>query len=133
MPEDVTDESSAPAPTELPSDPEPLSRDDLFEMLTSERRRLALATLHEHGPEMDVTELVSVVGLNEAEESAEQLDRETRRRVRISLHQHHLPRLESFGIVSYDRDESTVTIRETADLVLAHIYLDPTDWDGDGG
>jgi predicted transcriptional regulator len=134
VPDDVADESSVPVPTRLPPDPEPLGRDELFEVLTSERRRRLLAALHEHGPRMDVTDLVSVVALAETDGSLEELDREARRRVRISLHQHHLPRMESLGIVRYDRDESVVELCSPAKLVLAYLYFDPTGWrsDGDG-
>lgn len=43
--------------------------------------------------------------------------------VYVSLIQHHVPHLETAGVVTYDREHRLVRLTERADAVLRHLHV----------
>lgn len=77
-----------------------IPRDDLFELLASERRRAVVSYLAT-GPAdaAQLEELVAVLVANECPGSGPGTHRE---RVSTAIHHVHLPKLERVGVLSYD-------------------------------
>lgn len=81
--------------------------DTVFELLANPRRRAVLRILPTTG-EMTLRALSTAVAARENGLDADQLSTQQRKRVSIALHQHHLPKLDSGGVVGFDRDRGTV-------------------------
>lgn len=101
----------------------PPSDEELFDALCSKRRLYVLRHLRDVGGEASLEALVDAVAAMEYGKHPDELDREERRRIYISLYQTHLPKLGDRGLVRWD-DEDTVTL-------LVEDYL-PVDRDAGG-
>jgi hypothetical protein len=92
-----------------------LDQDVVFDVLSSPRRRYAISILNRRGEPMELTELAEEVAALEADTTVDELDKQQRKRVYVSLYQTHVPKLEEVGIVDYDPDAGTVTLADDAD------------------
>jgi hypothetical protein len=102
----------------------PEQLDQIFAILQNHRRRLVLAYLraHDSTTQGDLARHVAAVE-NEIPESA--VTSTQRKRVYVSLYQAHLPKLDDFGAISFDRDRGTVERTPRTDELLR--YLDRFD------
>ncbi|MFB6155660.1 MAG: hypothetical protein ABEJ22_07165 [Haloferacaceae archaeon] len=91
---------------------ESLSVDDVFTVLSNQRRRLVLRYLKAHDGPVRVRELSHQVAAWENDLTVEELNYKQRKRVYTSLHQTHLPKLADCGIIAYDRNRGTVTLTD---------------------
>lgn len=94
-----------------------LGATEVHEVLGNDRRRLALAHLRARLGRASVADLADAVA---REEAGEHPSRGLRESVYNSLHQTHLPTLESRGVVTYDRETKEVSLRPDARRVHAH-------------
>lgn len=101
-----------------------LTDDELFDVLRNSRRRDVLSYLLAEGPTATVTELTEHIASAEYEVPAGELTTTQRKRVYTALYQCHLARLDEFGVVAFDRDEKTVTLRDRADQVAPYLGSD---------
>jgi hypothetical protein len=115
--ETQAEESATPSPERL---------DRTFTILQNHRRRLILEYLREHDSttQGDLARHVAAVE-NDVPESA--VTSTQRKRVYVSLYQAHLPKLDEFGAVDFDRDRGTVERTPRTDDLLR--YLDRFDPD----
>jgi hypothetical protein len=93
---------------------QPISQDEVFDLLSSPRRRYVLYYLRDTGGEIDLTTLAEEVAAWENETAVEDLTQQERKRVYVSLYQTHIPRLVDAGLVDHDTDAGTVTLGEEA-------------------
>jgi hypothetical protein len=101
------------------AEPESVPLDTLFSILSNERRRLALHTLRHESEPMDRRDLAeTVAALENGKERADVTPTE-RKRVYVSLHQHHLPKLEDAGAVVCDA--SKVSVGTNADAIVSYL------------
>jgi DNA-binding transcriptional ArsR family regulator len=91
-----------------------ISRDLVFEILSSARRRMILYYLRQHDGTATVNELADQIAAWENDVEPEELSSQQRKRVYVSLYQTHLPKLASAEIIDYDDDEGTVEIASRA-------------------
>ena len=85
-----------------------LPEGEIYEILANGRRRETLRHLTEaNSTVVTLEELTAAVAASETRGPPQ---RATRESVRSSLHQTHLPKLESLGVVTYDREAKTVTL-----------------------
>lgn len=118
-----------PAPEEVdPPSEQCMSKDEVFEMLQNERRRRILRYLLEADDVMTIGELAERIAAVENDTSVAALNSTQRKRVYVALYQTHLPKMDSVGVIDYDRDRGRVRIAENADLLT--FYLDDQ-FDGD--
>jgi len=103
---------------------EPLSQDLVFDILSNTRRRMVLYYLREHGGPASVQEIAEQIAALENDVPPEELSRQQRKRVYVSLYQTHLPKLENAGIIAYDDSDGQVTLTERAMDIDS--YLTPT-------
>lgn len=106
---------------------ESLSQDDVFELLSSPRRRYVLYLLRYADEPVELTELAEQVAAWENETDVEKITEQERKRVYVSLYQTHVPRLDEAGVVDYDKDSGIVGLQPNAEKM--DTYLDSSDDD----
>ncbi|QIO24767.1 hypothetical protein [Haloarcula sp. JP-L23] len=94
-----------------------LTRDDVFHILQSQRRRRVLAYIREYGDDgyarmSDVAEHIAAL---EHDTTVDGLRSQQRQRVYIALYQSHLPKMDEVGVVEYDQDRGHVQTTDHAD------------------
>jgi len=106
---------------EAPAEMEP---SDIHDILRNDRRRLTIKTLQERQDrEMELRELSEAIAALETGEDPPPSDK--RQSVYVSLHQTHLPKLEEFGVVSYDSDDKTVRLEDRVREVEVYMEVVP--------
>lgn len=107
-----------------------LSRDQMFDILSSSRRRYTLYYLRQQGEPVQLTDLAEELAAWENETTVEDLSSQARKRVYVSLYQTHAPKLQEAGLITYDADTGEITLREDAPEVEPFISNgeDETKW-----
>lgn len=105
---------------------------DVFDVLKNERRRAVIRYLLEHGGSADLSDVAEHVAAGENDTTVRLLTSQERKRVRISLYQCHLPRMDSLGVIEFDKDRGTLTLRDAVSQLRPYLDLDtetdrPTD------
>jgi hypothetical protein len=100
---------------EIPGQSARLTRSAIFDMLSNARRRYVLLYLQERAA-ASIRELSRTLAAweNDVDEAA--VSSKQRKRVYTALHQTHLPRLDEYGVVAYDRDRGEVRATERLDV-----------------
>jgi hypothetical protein len=123
-----------PATAELDSEGNDsgLRRDELFEILGNRRRLYVLVSLkQDENGEIDFSELVTRVAALENDVPVDQVDSDERKSVYVGLRQTHLPKMDEYDLIEYDRDRGRVTpddATEKAQLYLEYVPADNTAW-----
>jgi DNA-binding transcriptional ArsR family regulator len=91
---------------------EQLSRDQVFDILSSPRRRYVLYYLREYGGPVELTDLAEKLAAWENDTTVEALPPQARKRVYVSLYQTHVPKLEEAGLIVYDSDSGELALAE---------------------
>jgi len=104
--------------------PGTLSRDDVFEILGNSRRRRMLRFLDSADGPVSVRELVTDVAAHEEGTTPDTVSQDHYKRVHVASLQTHLPKLDSVGVIDYDRDERTVALTDAASELLPHLEFD---------
>ncbi len=105
-----------------------ISQDDIFEVLSSSRRRHLLYFLHNYGGVANLRDLAEETA---REEFGEPLDEDQIKRIYIAFYQTHIPKLEDVGFVRYDKDEQEVELTDDVRAiarVLPHSYETTHPW-----
>lgn len=97
----------------------PVSEDDILEVLSNRRRRQVITYLQEGNGTATAGELAEHIAAAENDTSVAQVSSDQRKRVYVSLYQHHLPMLDDANVVDYDRN------RKTVDLLVDGGSLEP--------
>lgn len=103
-----------------------LTKNDIFELLSSERRRMILYYLEEREGPAPLRDLAKNIASAEEDVDESELTDDEIRRVYISLYQYHIPKMDDLGVISYDRDDGAVSLEEPAKLLFPYLHLDPT-------
>lgn len=110
-------------PPEEPEDtPRDLSNDDLFHLLSNQRRRYVLHYLTECESPVEMRKLTDQVAAWEHETTVEALNSTQRQRVYIPLYQNHLPKLAAHDIITYNQSRGYVEAKPRLSQLLP--YLD---------
>lgn len=94
-----------------------ITESECFALLADRRRRTLVRTLDEVDTALSIDELAERI----ADREYERPTGDDPRTVRISLAHNHLPRLEDHGVVSYDRDARTVSLRPSGTALVDHL------------
>lgn len=95
----------------------------IFEILSSERRRLAIKFLRESDERVEVNDIAEYIAEQETGESPPPKD--SRKTVYVSLHQTHLPKMDELNIVSYDTDTKEVYLDDSFRDVAVYLEVIP--------
>ncbi len=102
-----------------------VSADLVFDLLSSQRRRMVLYYLRQSGAEMTVKEISQAIAANENDIPVDELSRQQRKRVYVSLYQTHLPKLADAGVIDYDRENGVIRLTGRGEEIDQ--YLDPAE------
>lgn len=103
-----------------------LTRDEIFQVLSNDRRRYALHYLKRHeGETIPLRDVVDAVAAWENDVEIDELDSNTRKCVYTALRQSHLPRLDDVGVIDYDHLRGEATITEAARDVQMYLEYVP--------
>ncbi len=103
---------------------EPLDRAEIHDVLSNDRRWRVLELLGDEDPR-DLRSLANDIAAAEFGESP--APRQARQSVYVTLHQNHLPKLHSLGIVQYDDTSKMVELDRRADEI--DVYLEVVERD----
>lgn len=103
------------SPTEPSESDEPaaqsLALDEIFEILKNERRRMVLEYLLEAEGTVEIGELSEALAARENDKSVREITSVERKRVYVGLYQVHLPKMDSMGIVDFNKSRGTIEAR----------------------
>ncbi len=118
---DIGTETSV-ANSEITNQP---SRDGLFEVLSNERRRCALYYLQQHDEAVELADVVDYVSSWQYGKPASEVTSKERMRVYSALHQVHLPKLETVGLIKYDTEDGEIRIQDEIEYARLYLEYDP--------
>jgi len=96
-----------PQPADAPGEA-PLSTDERYHLLQTQRRRLVLRYLHGREGPVEMRDVAEQVAAWEHDTTVAELRSAQRQRVYISLYQNHLPALDEAGVIEYDQSRGRV-------------------------
>lgn len=99
-----------------------VSTDEVFEVLSNQRRRFTLHYLKHRNERVELGELSERVASWENETALDEVDSAERKRVYTSLQSHHLPKMAERGVVEYD--ERAGEIELDASAANLDVYLE---------
>ncbi|MFB6125431.1 MAG: hypothetical protein ABEJ59_05680 [Halanaeroarchaeum sp.] len=99
-----------------------LSRDVVFDVLSSTRRRYVLHYLRRNDGTTNLRELSTIIAAWEYDTTPENVTSKQRTRVYTALRQSHLPKMDREGIIEFDPSSGDVIVTPEADDL--EIYLD---------
>jgi len=102
-----------------------ISRSELFDVLSHERRRCALYYLQQQEGVVELGEVVDYVTAWQYDRPITELPSDERMRVYSALHQVHLPKLDAVGFIEYDSDAGTIEVNEEAEYAKLYLEYDP--------
>lgn len=110
-------------PPEMPSTvaQNELATDDVFDVLSVERRRTVLSIVGERNSSIDGAALARAVAAREYDATQEAVSDEIVKQVHVTLHHIHLPKLDEADLVSYDREDGVVEGTDGVDGVPIEI------------
>lgn len=100
---------------------EDLSQDEVFDVLSSARRRFALSYLWRVGGSSELSTLADETAAWENGTPVSELTSQQRKRLYVSLYQTHVPKMADLGIVDYDADTGAVRISDGAAEVARYL------------
>lgn len=103
-----------------------LDSDQIFEILSSRRRRMVLYYLRRHGGSATMNDLAEQIAAWENDLSIDELTSQQRKRVYVSLYQTHLPKLADSNLIDYDADEGDVQLNDRASDIDSFLTTDTT-------
>jgi hypothetical protein len=100
-----------------------LSTDDLFHLLSNQRRRDTLRYLANRDGPVIMRDLAEWAAARECEKPVSQLRSKERQRVYIALYQSHLPKLDDNDIIEYNQSRGIVRRTALADQLTPYLDL----------
>lgn len=94
-----------------------LTSDEIFDVLSNQRRRYALSYLQQNGSSAAIGTIATQVAAWESDKSREAVTTDERKRVYTSLQQFHLPKLDEKCIVDFDERAGVVELDEAAEEI----------------
>lgn len=86
------------------------SEDEIFYILSNQRRRYVLYYLKQHDGPVELMEVVRQLAAWEEGISVDEVSEQAHKRAYVALYQTHIPRLEEAGLVEYDPDSGLLTL-----------------------
>ncbi len=102
-----------------------IRREEIFEILSNERRRLVLQCIRGADDSLDFRDVVDTVAAWQNEATDDQFDSSNRKAVYTSLRQTHLPKLDKHDVVDFDRQRGTIEVEEDATDVFRYMEYTP--------
>lgn len=108
-----------------------LTKGEIFDLLKNKRRRMVIQYLRKHEGYAELTDLAEHIAAEENDTTVQQISSDQRKRVYIGLYQCHLPKMDSLGVISYEKNRGTIELQTSVTQLLK--YMDPLDEDEQDG
>ena len=99
-----------------------LSQEEIFDVLSSQRRRFILHYLLQNEGGGSLKHVVTTVAAWENDTSPEELSSKLRTRAYTTIRQTHLPKMDEYGVVEYDPDSGDINLTPSGEILKQ--YLD---------
>lgn len=96
-------------------------RDDLFDALSNQRRRVLLHSLQVENTPVSVEELTTKLVAWETQRPASDRSGDDREAIEISLVHNHLPKMADAELIEYDATRRSVLLANRTDELQAHL------------
>jgi hypothetical protein len=128
----VTTHTQSPSPSPETAAPErtipvTLSKDTLFEILKNQRRRDALSYLKANDGIATLSDMAEFIAAKENGIEIGALSSSQRKRVYIGLYQCHLPKMDSAGIIDFEKNRGDITLRPEAEQLEVYLVDEAAD------
>jgi hypothetical protein len=100
-----------------------LDQTEVFELLGNDRRRHALHHLMTREEGCNIGELSRQIAAWETGQTVDEVTSAERRRVYVSLHQTHLPRLNKAGILNYESTGDTIHLTDRGENLRVYMEV----------
>lgn len=110
---------------------ETLNQEEIFEILSNQRRRRVLKYLQQREPNSDLRTLSTLIAAIENDINPDQVSSTQRTRTYTALRQSHLPKMDDIGIIDFDSDSGEVQLRKPASDIekyLNAVFKDEKNW-----
>lgn len=104
----------------------PLTRDQIFDILSNGRRRFILQYLESTEGKVRLMDLVTAAAAWEYDTPRSELTRAEKKRMYVSLHQAHLPKLSRADLIEYNKNRSVVAAGPRLEAVMPYLSADDT-------
>jgi hypothetical protein len=121
---DANDRLDTDALTETQSE---LELDQVFEILKNQRRRYVLQYLNEVDDTVSMSDLAEEIAAWENGKDVSQLSSSERKRVYVGLYQCHLPKMDSMGVVSFNKPRGLIERGPNAEVFDEYLQTDASD------
>ncbi|MFW6317033.1 MAG: DUF7344 domain-containing protein [Halorubrum sp.] len=101
-----------------------LTKGEIFDLLKNRRRRTVIRYLRENDGNAELNDLAEHIAAKENDIDVRQLSSDQRKRVYIGLYQCHLPKMDSLGVIDYDKDRGTIELQASVSQLLEYMDLD---------
>lgn len=105
--------------------PGSVSKEDLFSLLSNQRRRFVLHYVQYHNKETDLGTLATAIAAWELGVDRDTVSHDQRKSVYTSLQQSHLPKLDKSGLINFDRRAGKISPTDQLDTI--DIYTETVD------
>ena len=104
-----------------------LSKGEIFDLLKNQRRRTVIRFLRENDGYAELNDLAEYIAAKENDIDVRQLSSDQRKRVYIGLYQCHLPKMDSLGVIDYNKDRGTIELQASVTQLLEYMDLNEDD------
>lgn len=103
-----------------------LSESDIFDILRNSRRRAVVSYLRQNGGRASLKTVTEHVASTEYDVDVAEVSSDQHKCVYTGLYQCHLPRLDKFDVVNFDREAKSVSLGANASEVESYLYRGDT-------
>ena len=100
-----------------------LTKGEIFDLLKNRRRRTVIRYLRDHDGYAELNDLAEHIAAKENDITVRQLSSDQRKRVYIGLYQCHLPKMDSLGVIDYDKNRGTIELQASVAQLLKYMDL----------
>ncbi|WP_128905545.1 DUF7344 domain-containing protein [Halorubrum amylolyticum] len=104
-----------------------LEKGEIFDLLKNSRRRSIIQYLRTHDGYAELNDVAEHIAADENDITVRELSSNQRKRVYIGLYQCHLPKMDTMGVVEYDKNRGTIELQDSVSQLL--VYMDSVDED----
>lgn len=108
-----------------------LSQAQIFDVLSSQRRRFVIHYLLRNEGQGDLQEIATYVAAWENGTAPEDIESKLRTRAYTTLRQTHLPKMDEYGVIVFEPDSGDITLTPTGRLLREYLETRPgteTNW-----
>lgn len=101
-----------------------LSEDEVFDLLSSPRRRSVLRHLGRDGEPIRLQRLAELIAARENDKTVDRLTDRERKRVYVSLYQTHVPAMVEAGVIEYESESGRIVPTAATTRLRTHLTPD---------